>query len=136
MMHKKHVAILFFISILILIIVFPFPYASASDLTTLSKEASQLKLRTSRQSVIKLLGHSTWAVIPSDKGELALPDPRIKLELYWKNTPCSPVVVQFDSAYKTSGWDEGRSFCGKDAHQFEPPKEYSCDKLDRAKFCK
>ena len=135
-MDKKHVAILFFISILILIVVFPLPYAFTRDLPALTKKAAQLKITTSRQSAIKLLGHATWAIIPSDKGEWALSDPKIKLELYWKNRPCSPVVVQFDSAYKITGWDEGRSACGIYAHLFEPPDEYSCNKLDRAKFCK
>ena len=111
-------------------------HAFSGELTTLSKKASQLKLKASRQSVINLLGNSTWAILPSDKGEFALPDPRIKLELHWKNTPCSPVIVQFDSAHKVTGWDEGRGFCGKDAHLFEPSNEYSCEKSDRTKFCK
>ena len=135
-MDKKHVAILFFISILTPILVFPLPDAFSGDLTALSKKAAQLQLKTSRQSAIKLLGQSTWAVIPSDKGEWTLSDPKIKLELYWKNRPCQPVVVQFDSAYKITGWDEGKGSCGAYAHIFEPPNEYSCNNLDRAKFCK
>lgn len=125
-----------YIPILILIIVFPLSYAFSGEITALSKKASKLKLRMSRQSAINLLGHSTWAVIPSDKGELALPDPRIKLELYWKNPDCTPVIVQFDSSYKVTGWDEGRAYCGKDAYLFEPPVEYSCSKSDRKKYCK
>ena len=127
-----------FISILIitLMIVLPFSYAFSSEVTSLSKKASGLKIGMSRQAVISLFGHPTWAIIPNDKGDLALPDPRIKLELYWKNTPCSPVVVQFNSVYKVTGWDEGRAFCGKDAHLLEPPNEYLCGKADRSKFCK
>ena len=135
-MDKKHVAILFFISILILILVFPVSYAISGDLTALSKKAAQLKLTASRQSAIKLLGPSTWAVIPGDKGEWAISDPKIKLELYWKNRPYEPLIVQFDSAYKIVGWDEGRTGCGTYCHYFEPPNEYSCDELDRTKFCK
>ena len=135
-MQKKYVVILFFVSIPILILVFPLPYAFTGDLPPITKKATQLKIAASRQSAIKLLGHSTWAIIPSDKGEWALSDPKIKLELYWKNRPCSPVVVQFDSAYKITGWDEGRSACGNYAHLFEPPDEYLCNKPDRAKFCK
>ena len=131
-MRKLHISIL----ILSLMIALPFSYAFSGEVTSLSKKASGLKIGMSRQAVISLLGHPTWAVIPGDKGDLSLPDPRIRLELYWKNTPCSPVVVQFDSAYKVTGWDEGRAFCGKDAHLFEPSNEYSCDKADRSKFCK
>ena len=119
-----------------LMIILSFSYAFSGEVTSLSKKASELKLGMSRQSVISLLGHPTWAVIPGDKGDLALPDPRINLELYWKNTPCSPVVIQFDSAYKVTGWDEGRAFCGKDARLFEPSNEYSCGKADRSKLCK
>jgi hypothetical protein len=135
-MDKKQVAILFFISILVLILVFPLPYAFSGDPTALSKKAAQLKLTTSRQSAIKLLGHSTWAVIPGDKGEWAITDPGIKLELYWKNRPYAPVVVQFDSADKVVGWDEGRDSCAVYCKYFEPPNEYACSKSDRAKFCK
>jgi hypothetical protein len=124
------------ISILIIIVFFPLSYAFSGEVTSLSKKASKLNLRMSRQVVISLLGHPTWAVIPSDKGDVSLPDTRIKLELYWKNTPCHPVVVQFDSGYKVTGWDEGRAICGKDAHLFELSNEYSCGKTNRAKLCK
>ena len=127
---------LFTISILSLIIALSLSYTYANEITNLSKKASKLKLKMSRQEVISLLGYPTWAVISSDEGELALPDPRIRLELYWKNTPCSPVVVQFDGNYKTTGWDEGRAVCGKDVYLLDPPKEYSCDKTDRTDLCK
>lgn len=131
-MRKLHFSIVLFF----LMMVLSFSYAFSGEITSLSKKASRLKLRMSRQEVISLLGHPTWAVIPGDKGDLALPDPRIRLELYWKNTPCSPVIVQFDSAYKTTGWDQGRAVCGKDVHLFDPPKEYLCGKADRSKLCK
>jgi len=131
-MRKIHVSIL----ILLFLIVLSFSYAFSGEITSLSKKASELKIGMSRQVVISLLGHPTWAVIPVDKGDFALPDPRIKLELYWKNTPCSPVVVQFNSVYKVTGWDEGRAYCGKDAYLLEPPNEYSCGKADRSKICK
>jgi hypothetical protein len=108
---------------------------ASGEITILSQKASEIKLGMSRKVVINLLGHPTWAVIPSDKGELALPDTRIKLELYWKNTPCSPVIVQFNSTYEVTGLDEGIGFCGNQVHLFEPSDEYSCRKSDRAKFC-
>ena len=131
-MRKIQISII----ILTVMVVLPWSYAFSGEVTSLSKKASGLKIGMPRQVVISLLGHPTWAVIPNDKGELALPDPRIKIELYWKNTPCSPVVVQFNSAHKVTGWDEGRAFCGKDAHLFEPSNDYSCVKAERAKFCK
>lgn len=135
-MEKRLWQFFSFVLILILILILPLPYALSGDLPAITKRAKQLKVSSSRQSAIKLLGHSTWAIIPSDKGDWALSDPKIKLELYWKNRPCSPVIVQFDSAYKIIGWDEGRSACGNYAHLFEPPDEYSCNKPDRANFCK
>lgn len=122
--------------IVALIVAFPLSHALSGEITSLSRKASGLKIGMTRQAVINLLGASTWAVIPGDQGDLALPDPRIRLELYWKNPPCSPVVVQFDSSYKVTGWDEGRAICGKDAHLFEPSNEYLCGKADRTKFCK
>jgi hypothetical protein len=124
------------ILIILFMVVFSFSYAFSEEVTSLSNKASGLKSGMSRQAIISLLGHPTWAVIPGDKGPLSLPDPRIRLELYWKNAPCTPVIVQFDSAYKATGWSEGRVSCGKDVHLFDPSKEYSCGKADRSKFCK
>ena len=124
------------ILIIALIVAFPISHVLSGEITSLSKKASALKIGMTRQAAINLLGTSAWAVIPGDKGDLELPDPRIRLELYWKNPPCSPMVVQFDSSYKVTGWDEGKAFCGKDAHLFEPSNEYSCGKADRTKFCK
>jgi hypothetical protein len=122
--------------ILILIIVFPLSNAFSGEVTELSKKASLLELGMTRKAVIKFLGHSTWAILPSDKGEWSLPDPRIKLELYWQNRPCSPVVVSFNNEYRVTGWDEGRGFCGEDVSVVEPTDEYLCDKSDRKNICK
>ena len=99
----------------------------AGKATDLSIKASKLKTGMPRSSVIKLLGPPAWAVIPGDAYDFTLPDPRIKLELYWKNPGCSPVIVQFNASDKVTGWDEGRIYCGKDAYLFEPAKSYSCD---------
>jgi hypothetical protein len=93
-------------------------------------------LGISREGVINLLGKADWAVIPGDKGEFAIPDPSIKLVLYWKNPGWNPVAVQFDNAIKVTGWDEGRAYQGKDANLLEPPKEYSCEKPDRKNYSK
>jgi hypothetical protein len=110
--------------------------AYSGGVTKLSKKASRLKIGMSRQSVLTLLGRPTWAIIPGDSGDFSLPDPRLKLELYWKNPGCSPVVVQFNAGLKVTGWDEGRAYCGKDAHLLQPTDAYSCHKSDRVRFCK
>ena len=112
-----------------------FSSAFAGKISQLSKKASQLTMGMSREAVIQLLGPATWASIPSDKGEFAIPDPGIKLELYWRNLGCVPVVVDFDSNLRVIGWDEGR-VCIEGAHLSEPSEEYSCNKTDRSKFCK
>jgi len=117
------------------VILLALSYATAGKVTELSKKASQLKMGMSRQAVIRLLGPATWASIPGDEGEFPIPDPRIKLELYWRNPGCAPVVVDFNRNLRVIGWGEGR-LCIKDAHLLEPSDEYSCKKPDRAKFCK
>jgi hypothetical protein len=122
--------------VLFFIIALPSSHSLSGEVTGLSRKATDLKAGMSRKSVISLIGHPTWAVIPGDKGDLSLPDPGIKIELYWKNTPCSPIVVQFGNAHKVTGWDEGRAFCGEAAHLLEPSNEYSCSKADRSKLCK
>ncbi|MFC1886474.1 hypothetical protein ACFLZM_05400 [Thermodesulfobacteriota bacterium] len=116
------------ITILSLIVICPLLYSLSGEITELSKKASGLKIGMSGASVISLLDRATWAVIPGNEGDLALPDPRIKLELYWQNTPCTPVIAQFNSAHRVTGWDEGRALCGEDAHLFEPSDEYSAKK--------
>lgn len=116
--------------------VFAFVGIAAAEVTELSQTASRLQTGMSRQSVIDLLGHPTWAVIPGDSGELALPDPRIGLELYWQNSPCGPVIVQFSATKReVTGWDEGRAICGEGSHLLEPSASYSCDKSDRVNYC-
>jgi hypothetical protein len=122
------------IFILILFLLVPL-FVYSGSLTNLSKKAANLKIGMSRTTVINLLGKPTWAVIPGDTGDWALPDPRIRLELHWKNPGCGPVVVQFNSNFQAIGWDEGRAYCGKDAHLFEPSDQYSCTKSDRKKYC-
>ncbi|UCH22726.1 MAG: hypothetical protein JSU83_05795 [Deltaproteobacteria bacterium] len=128
---RKTIILTFFI----LTVMLP-PLLLAGKITELSKKASSLKIGISRQSVINLLGPPTWAVIPGDKYDFTLPNPRIKLELYWKNPGCSPVIVQFNAKFKVCGWDEGRIYCGKEAYLFEPAEEYLCDKPDRTIYCK
>ena len=130
-MRKYHITIM----IIAVFVILPLSYAFSGETTILSKKASQLKFGMSKQATIGLLGQPTWVIIPSDEGEFSLPNSRIRLELYWKNTPCAPVIVQFDGKYKTIGWDQGIAFCGKDVYLFEPPEEYLCTKADRAKFC-
>ncbi len=132
-MRKIHISIL----ILTLIIILPWSYAVSGEITDLSKKASEINIRMPKKTVIRLLGRPTWAVIPSDGGEFAIRAPAmVKLELFWKNIPCSPVIVSFNSAYRVVGQDEGWGFCGKDAHITEPTNEYLCGKADRAKFCR
>lgn len=109
--------------------------AFSAEITSLSKKAATLTIGMSRQDVVSLLGIPSWAVIPTDKGDFHLSSVRAILGLYWKNTPCSPVVVDFDDAYKVIGWDEGRALCGDDASLYEPSIEYSCSKKDRAELC-
>lgn len=103
-------------------------------LNPISAKAASLKMGMTRQAVISLLGPAMWASIPGDKGDLALPDPRISLELRWPSPGCFPVVASFDQSGKLSGWDEGR-VCVKDADRFNPPAEYACTKKDRSRLC-
>jgi len=105
-----------------------------NKITKLSKRASKLNVRMSREEVFNLLGWPTWVVMSGDEGKLALPDPGIELELYWKNPGWRPVVVQFDESYEVTGWDEGRTYCGDDVRLFEPSDEYLCSKVDPAEY--
>ena len=75
-----------------------------TSLTALSAKAARLEMGMNREGVIRLLGPATWASIPGDTGDLALPDPRIGLELYWRNPGCFPVAVDFDPSMKVSGY--------------------------------
>jgi hypothetical protein len=128
--HKTKILVFFTLSILLPAFLF------AGKTTELSKKASNLKIGMSRNSVIKLLGPPTWARIPGDAYDFTLPDPRIKLELYWKNPGCSPVIVQFNARFKVTGWEEGRIYCGKDAYLFEPTEDCLCNKPGRERYCK
>lgn len=103
--------------------------------TALTKKAASLKLKMSRVEVIKLLGKPTWAILPSDKGELALPK-GTALELYWSNTGCGPVIVMFNKAMQATGWDQGQ-FCMEGAGAAMNPKErsLSCKNKDRKIIC-
>lgn len=130
--HRRKAIVLAFFILTVMLPVLLF----AGKISELSKKASSLKIGMSRQSVITLLGPPTWAVIPDETHDFTLRDPRIKLELYWKNPGCSPVIVQFNAKFNVSGWDEGRIYCGKDAHLFEPAEDYSCNLPDRARYCK
>jgi hypothetical protein len=109
---------------------------NAVAVTELSGKASTLRSGMTRYAVVRLLGSPTWATIPGDDGDFAIPDPRIALELFWHNPGCNPVVVDFDHNLRVIGWDEGRAYCGTNAHLLEPSDKYSCNKPDRAKFCK
>jgi hypothetical protein len=121
--------------LLAIVILNGFILIDAHSATKLSEKASEIKIGMSRQSVIRLLGSATWAFIPGEEGDCALPNPSIGLELYWRNPGCAPVVVQFDHSNIVMGWDEGR-LCIKDAHVLEPSDECSCKKSDRVKFCR
>jgi hypothetical protein len=130
MMTKKSLVLIFFT---LLTIAFS---ATAGETTELSKKAAGLKTGMSREEVITLLGNATWASIPSDKGDYSVPASDFALVLRWKNSPCTPVVVQFDQSYQVKGWDEGRVICGEGTQALEPEKDYSCEKEDRSQFCK
>ncbi|MCI5188494.1 MAG: hypothetical protein D3905_01605 [Candidatus Electrothrix sp. AS4_5] len=128
----KELYVLIISSVILFLFVSP---ALSGENTTLSKKAATLKMGMARQDVITLLGNSSWAVIPTDRGELYLNSSTVALALYWKNTPCSPVAVDFDHNYKVVGWDEGRASCGANAYLFEPSDAYSCRKQDRKNLC-
>jgi hypothetical protein len=111
--------------------------ALAGDTTPLPDSANHLKRGMTKAQAIQLLGPATWAILPKDGGDYKLPDPRIALELYWRNTPCNPVVVQFDVKDRVTGWDLGTMFCEKEiSAMMEPPRSFSCQKGDRAKTCR
>lgn len=102
--------------------------------TALSEKAATIKTGASQAAVVKLLGAPTWAVLPTDKGSLQLPDPDIRLELRWDNAPCFPVAVLFDRGYLVSGIDAG-FLCKQDLKVPKPPDSMSCSKPDRRKYC-
>ena len=121
---------IFVVSVILLVSSF----ATAGEVTELSKKASRLKMGMTREAVIRLLGSATWASIPGDKGEFAPPDPRIGLELFWRNPGFTPVAVDFDRNLKVIGWDTGQIPL-QDYYLVEPTDKYSCTKPDRSKYC-
>lgn len=105
--------------------------ATATDLST---KAARLKMGMSRAEAIKLLGPATWAVLPSDTGKDALPDPSIVLLLAWKNPGCTAVRIHFDARMHVIGWDEGR-LCMTGAERFDLPDQFLCNRQDRRAKC-
>ncbi len=137
---KKYIWVVTLFSILLLWI--PMVQGGSSGKKTkLSSVAENLKSGMTRAQVVTLLGKPNWAVIPGDKGEWALPDPRIALELYWRNGKCPPVAVQFKDKggqKVVSGWNAAIVGCFdvECPKSLLPGKEYSCKKKDRRRFCK
>jgi hypothetical protein len=134
---KSKERISMFIIILTIIIPIPPPAISAElkARTELSKKASKLTLDFKRRGVINYLGPPTWAIIPGDTGDWALPDPRIAFELYWKNAPYFPVAVPFNWDEKVTGWNAGYMNCGEQIDVCEPEDEHLCTRPDRSKYC-
>lgn len=121
------------IGLLVVLIAMPSKRTSQKQ-ASLSDRASQLQLQMTRQEVIAHLGSPTWAIIPKDTGEWALPDPRIKLELHWRNGDCTSVAVSFGDRQEVVGWDEGR-VCVGGAIELLPRAEHSCARADRQRYC-
>ena len=110
-------------------------YAAQAQ-TELSQKAANLKMGMSHPQVLRLLGNPTWAITQSDEGEWALPDNRIRIELWWENGNCNPVSVAFNSSMQVSGWDEGRALCVSGKYTIVPDDTLSCQNADRKKLCK
>ena len=103
--------------------------------TPLSRKASRVSTGMTRAKVLRLLGPPTWATLFGDTSDLAPPDPRIALDLYWRNEGCTPIAVDLDRQYRVTGIDEGR-LCGTGAPLFEPSRAYSCNRPDRQRHCR
>ena len=69
-----------------------------------------------KTEVLALLDQPSWAVTSDDASDLAEPD--IPLTLIWRNGNCNPVMVNFDSAGRVTGKDEGRVLCGSEEYTF------------------
>jgi len=125
-------------SALLLVSMFLASAVFASQSTDLSGKAAKLRDGMTRSEVVALLGRATWAAIPKDTGDFELSNKDLLFALYWKNRPCSPVVVDFSVSGNVVGWDEGRGVCGADmGHlKLEPPASLSCAKADRARLCR
>ena len=85
----------------------------------------------SREDVVARLGPATWAILPTDGGELAI-EPGVALSLLWDNGECRPVEFWFDHRMRVSGSDGGR-LCG--AVQISRER-YSCKRKDRERYCR
>ena len=110
----------------------------AKAITPESKHAMEkLVYEMPRDAVTTALGGARWAVIPGDKGPFAIPNTKdIGLELYWENPGCRVIRVSFSQApYKTLGWDEGTGHCDQSSGTPDDAL-YSCQKPDRAQFCR
>ena len=77
-----------------------------------------------KTEVLALLDQPSWAVTSDDASDLAEPD--IPLTLIWRNGNCNPVMVNFDSAGRVTGKDEGRVLCGGEEYTFLPEDEFAC----------
>lgn len=110
-------------------------YAIEPKETSLSGKARLLSMGLDRATVLDLLGTATWAVLPTDDGPWALPDPSWSLELYWRNSGCFlPVVVSFNATGRVNGWNQGR-VCVSTPTAGEPGEKYSCSRTDREELC-
>jgi hypothetical protein len=76
-----------------------------------------------KTEVLALLDQPSWAVTSDDASDLAEPD--IPLTLIWRNGNCNPVMVNFDSAGRVTGKDEGRALCGGEEYTFLPEDEFA-----------
>lgn len=108
----------------------------ADSFTELAMKAGELKIGMPREKVVELLGPPDWAIIPADREQANIKTPSAHLQLFWNNPDCAPVVVSFNFNYLVSDWDDGSDFCGPDAKTFNPTQQYSCQKPDRADFCR
>ena len=95
-----------------------------NTLTPLSRRASGVSSGMTKTEVLALLDQPSWAVTSDDASDLTEPD--IPLTLIWRNGNCNPVMVNFDSAGKVTGKDEGRVLCGDEEYTFLPEDEFAC----------
>ena len=110
----------------------------AKALSPESKLAMQkLIYEMPRDAVTAALGGARWAALPGDKGPFAIPNPKdIGLELYWENRDCRTIRVTFSQPpYKVLGWDEGTGDCDQ-GKNVPDDAIHSCQKPDRAQFCR
>lgn len=106
--------------------------------TQASKKAATISMSSDQRAVLNVLGPPTWVAVPLDDGAFRLTNDAVSFVLYWRNTPCSPVAVSFDSSGRAVGVDEGRGVCGPNVQLFElePSVDYACSLEDRAELCR